>query len=117
MKQRLLVMNGQRIVQTEKEGAWANQKVDKAGALKPGMYNLYMAQQVEKKHVHVGVIVYADNDRVYQKIGKNFVMHARKDFDKVPEIGSAKSIGYSAQGKAVVADEALKHIRADPDSF
>ena len=35
MKQRLLVMNGQRIVQAEQEGAWANQKVDKAGALKP----------------------------------------------------------------------------------
>jgi hypothetical protein len=30
MKQRLLVMNGQRIVQAEQEGAWANQKVDKA---------------------------------------------------------------------------------------
>ena len=49
MKQRLLVMNGQRIVQAEQEGAWANQKVDKAGALKPGMYNLYMAQQADKK--------------------------------------------------------------------
>ena len=36
MKERLLVMNGQRIVQAEKDGAWTNQKVDKAGALKPG---------------------------------------------------------------------------------
>ena len=40
MKQRLLVMNGQRIVQTDQCRAWANQKVDKAGALKPGIsYN------------------------------------------------------------------------------
>ena len=37
MKQRLLVMNGQRIVQAEQGGAWTNEKVDKAGALKPGM--------------------------------------------------------------------------------
>mgnify|MGYP006389897645 CR=1 FL=1 len=35
MKQRLLVMNGQRIVQAEQGGAWTNEKVDKAGALKP----------------------------------------------------------------------------------
>jgi hypothetical protein len=31
MKQRLLVMNGQRLVQIEKEGQWATDKVDKAG--------------------------------------------------------------------------------------
>ena len=47
MKERLLVMNGQRIVQAEKDGAWTNQKVDKAGALKPGIYNLYTAQAAE----------------------------------------------------------------------
>lgn len=70
MKQRLLVMNGQRIVQTEQEGAWANQKVDKAGALKPGIYNLYMAQQADKKQTHDGVIVHADNNQVYQQVGK-----------------------------------------------
>ena len=58
-----------------------------------------------------GVIVHADNNQVYQQIGKNFVMHARSDFDKVPEIGSAKSISYNAQGKAAVAAEAPKLTR------
>ena len=47
MKERLLVMNGQRIVQAEKDGAWTNQKVDKAGALKPGIYNLYTARVMD----------------------------------------------------------------------
>ena len=107
MKQRLLVMNGQRIVQAEQEGAWANQKVDKAGALKPGMYNLYMAQQADKKQTHDGVIVHADNNQVYQQIGKNFVMHARSDFDKVPEIGSNSSIKYDGD-KAQVAPSSIK---------
>ncbi|MGK9145814.1 conjugal transfer protein TraO [Xanthomonas euvesicatoria] len=111
MKERLLVMNGQRIVQAEKEGAWANQKVDKAGALKPGIYNLYTAQAADKKQSHAGVIVHADSTNVYQQIGKNFVMHARSDFDKVPEIGSAKSISYNAQGKAAVAAEAPRLTR------
>jgi hypothetical protein len=31
MKQRLLVMNGQKIVQHEQEGRWQNDKVEKAG--------------------------------------------------------------------------------------
>jgi len=52
-----------------------------------------------------------DNNNVYQQIGKNFVMHARSDFGKVPEIGSAKSITYDAQGKANVAAEAVKLTR------
>ena len=111
MKERLLVMNGQRIVQAEQDGAWTNQKVDKAGALKPGIYNLYMAQAADKQQTHAGVIVHADATHVYQQTGKHVVRHARADFDKVPEIGSAKSISYDAQGKANVSAEAVKLSR------
>ncbi|EAU7918002.1 IncP plasmid survival protein KfrB [Pseudomonas aeruginosa] len=111
MKHRLLVMNGQRIVQTENEGAWTNQKVDKAGALKPGIYNIYMAQKADKSQRHDGTIVHADSGSIYQQVGKNFVMHARSDFDKVPEIGSAKSINYDASGKAQVSAESVKLSR------
>lgn len=103
MKQRLLVMNGQRILQTEQDGAWANQRVDKAGALRPGIYNLYMAKGVDKSQRHDGVIVYADENKIYQQIGKTFVMHAKSDFDIVNDVGRARSISYDAQGKAVVA--------------
>lgn len=106
MKQRLLVMNGQRIVQGEQEGSWVNQRVDKAGALKPGIYNLFTAQSADKGKQHDGVIVHVDSDTIYQQIGKAFVMHARADFGKVPEIGSARSISYDGQGKAAVAAEA-----------
>lgn len=111
MKQRLLVMNGQRIVQSEQGGAWTNQKVDKAGELKPGIYSLYMAQQADKSQRHEGVIVHADSNSVFQQVGKQFVMHSRSDFDKVPDIGSAKSISYDAQGKANVSAEAVKLSR------
>lgn len=110
-KERLLVMNGQRIVQTEKDGAWTNQKVEKAGALKPGIYNLYIGQAADKKQTYSGVIVHADAEKVYQQTGKNFVQHARADFDKVPEIGAAKSISYNAQGKAAVTAEVQKLVR------
>lgn len=111
MKHRLLVMNGQRIVQTENQGAWTNQKVDKAGALKPGIYNIYMAQKADKSQRHDGSIVHADSGSIYQQVGKNLVMHARSDFDKVPEIGSAKSITYDASGKAQVSAESVKLSR------
>lgn len=112
MKQRLLVMNGQRIVQAEHDGMWKNQKVDKAGALKPGIYNLYTAQQADKTKKHEGLIVQVDSDSVYLQSGKNLVRHERTDFDTVPEIGSATSINYDEQGKAIVEAVILKRSRS-----
>ena len=85
--------------------------MDKAGALKPGIYNLYMAKEADKGQKHDGMIVHSDSRSVYQQIGKNFVMHDRQNFDKVPEVGASKSISYDAQGKAVVAAEAAKLSR------
>ena len=105
-------MNGQRILQAEHAGQWTNQRVDKAGALKPGIYHLYMAQPADKAQRHDGVIVHADNSNVYQQIGTKFVMHSRSDFDKVPELGAAKSITYDTTGKANVAVEVPKLTRS-----
>lgn len=110
MKQRLLVMNGQRIVQHEQGGQWQNDKVEKAGSVKPGIYNLYLASQADKAKLHDGVILYADKDSVYQQVGKNYVKHDREDFDKVPEIGSNSSIKYD-QGKAVISASSTKLSR------
>ena len=108
MKQRLLVMNGQRIVQAQQEGGWKDQKVDKAGELKPGIYNIYLAQQADKSKQHEGAIVHADKSNIFQQIGKNYVVHSKDDFDIVPEIGSVKRISYDENGKAVVSTEANK---------
>ena len=41
MKQRLLVMNGQKLVQSEQGGQWVTSKVEKAGAIKPGLYCVF----------------------------------------------------------------------------
>jgi KfrB protein len=104
MKHRVLVMNGQRIVQAEPApGTWQTEHVDKAGALKPGIYNIYNATAADKAKAHEGVIIHADKQDVYQQIGKQFVKHDRQNFDKVPEIGSAKSISYDQSGRAKVA--------------
>lgn len=105
MRHRVLVMNGQRIVQNEQTpGAWQTEHVDKAGQLKPGIYNIYAATAADKGKAHEGVIVHADKQTIYQQIGKQFVKHERADFDKVPELGSAKSITYDqSTGRAQVA--------------
>ncbi|MFC3658459.1 KfrB domain-containing protein, partial [Xanthomonas hyacinthi] len=88
MKQRLLVMNGQRLVQSEQGGRWATDKVEKAGTIKPGIYNIHLSTKADKSQSHDGVIVHADKDHVYQQVGKHFVQHDRANFDKVPEIGA-----------------------------
>ncbi|GEM_PF-5196009 len=48
MKLRVIVMNGQRIVEIEEDAVWKIQEVGKAGKLRPGIYNLYSSQQVDK---------------------------------------------------------------------
>ena len=107
MKQRLLVMNGQRLVQSEQGGQWNTDKVEKSGSVKPGIYNIYLSSQADKAKANDGVIVHADKDHVYQQVGKNFVMHNREDFDKLPEIGANTSVKYDGS-KAVVTASTIK---------
>lgn len=102
-------MNGQRIVQTEQEGTWINKKVDKAITLKPGIYNLYTAQPVDKGKPSEGVVVHVDQEDIYQQTSKNnFILHSRKDFNLVPDIGISNTISYNDDGKAVVKVGPLK---------
>ncbi len=107
MKQRLLVMNGQRLVQSEQGGQWKTEKVEKAGTLKPGIYNIHLSSQADKAKTQDGVIIYVDREHVYQQVGKSFVKHDRMDFDKGLEIGSPCSVKYEG-GKAVVSALAIK---------
>lgn len=107
MKQRLLVMNGQRLVQSEQGGQWATDKVEKAGTIKPGIYNLYLSIQADKNQSHDGMIVHTDKDHVYQQVGKQFVKHDKENFDKVPETGVNLSVHYDGD-KAHVAASSVK---------
>lgn len=110
MKNRLLVMNGQRIIQHEQGTQWHNDKVEKAGTLKPGIYNIYLATQADKAKSYDGVILHADKSSVFQQVGKSYVKHERKDFDKIPEIGSNINIRYE-QERAIASVSAVKQGR------
>ncbi|MCE0491185.1 conjugal transfer protein TraO [Pantoea sp. Mb-10] len=104
-KQRVLVMNGQRVLQSEEAGKWKNDNVDKAGSIKPGIYPLYLSKGPDKATAYNGAIIHADKESIYQQVGKQIFKHDRQSFDKLPEVGSEKNISYDqASGKALIAD-------------
>ena len=95
MKQRLLVMNGQKLVQNEVDGKWKTVKVTKAPDLKAGIYNIYLAKEAETiNHTYDGLIVHVDKDFFYQKSGSEFIKHPAKYFLKLPEIGKNITVQY-----------------------
>ena len=112
MKQRLLIMNGSRIVQAEAGGEWETQKVEKANGVKPGIYNLYLSSNADKTKSYAGIIIHSDNSNVYQQVGKEMITHNRSDFGKnVPNVGQLKAITYDTQGKAAIADAEVVSLK------
>lgn len=116
MKQRLVVMNGQRIVQSLETGAKSfdqakNVPVGRSGDIKPGVYNLYSALDASKKEQYIGQVIHADKNSIYQKVGINIIRHERSDFDKVPEIASVLTVSYNDQGRAVTSAAPLQQGR------
>lgn len=112
MKQRLLVMNGQRLVQVERDGQWSTEKVEKSAGVKPGIYNIYLAVGADKAKSHDGVILHVDHDHLYQQNGKGFVRHLLADFSKVPDIGTNASVHYktgAAEAAQLTSSPRLKH--------
>ncbi len=78
------------------------------GGVKPGIYNIYTANPVDKTKEHSGIILYADKMTIYQQVGKGqYINHERADFAKLPVTGETKPISYSAEGNAVVSEAAL----------
>ncbi|MDV6344802.1 KfrB domain-containing protein [Nitrosomonas sp. Is37] len=94
MKQRILVMNKQQLVQTLRGTEWKTDKVDKAEDLKAGIYNIYLAVDADKNKTYNGLVVYADKDALYLKTETGFVKYSRDKLDLLPPIGSNVSINY-----------------------
>lgn len=107
MRQRLLVMNGQKLLQSERAGQWQVDKVEKAGAIRPGIYPLSTATLADQASAHIGVVLHADAQFVYQHVGKNVVRHELSHFEQVPPLGASVSIRYE-RGQAVVTAAAVK---------
>lgn len=112
MKQRLLVMNGQKLVQNEVDGKWKTIKVTKASDIKAGIYNIYLAKEAETaSHSYEGLIVHVDKDFFYQKSGGEFIKHPSKYFLKFPEVGKNITVQYdneAAQTNETIPTETRK---------
>lgn len=93
MKTRLVVMNEHRIVQTEHDGEWVNEKIQRAGKnIKAGIYDLYLSQELALDGECKGVIIHADNDYVYQLDGKKIIKYSVTCFDKKITVGSKPTV-------------------------
>jgi len=111
MKQRILVMNGQRIVQSDFDQQWVTSKVDKAGQIKPGIYDISQASPANKENTYSGVVLHADQEYVYQQVGKACIRHSAHDFPKSPSIGTEVAIRYDSQHASAEKIE-LQHKRS-----
>ena len=108
VKQRLVVMNGQCIVQAlGPDNKWHDEKVEKAALRPPGIYNLHAAAAADPGAPSDGVIVYVNAKSVYQQVGKSMVKHALQVFQTAPQIGIAVTISYLG-GKATIAPSQAK---------
>lgn len=96
MKKRLLVMNGQKLVQNDFTGEWKTEKVSKAEGIKPGVYNLYNAVDADQSINNIGEVIHIDKKEnvLYQKNGSQFIKHDLSCFDQIPETGRMMNIKY-----------------------
>lgn len=101
-KERVIVMNGSRLLEKEdSQKQWKVEKVEQAGALRAGIYNIYNAQEASGDKSTEGIIVHSDKDFVYQMEAKNkFIKHSSKSFESKPVVGTNVSIEYTNKGIA-----------------
>ncbi|MBK1718082.1 KfrB domain-containing protein [Thiocystis violacea] len=111
---RLLVMNGQRVLQRQVGTAWTNLSVHKAGDIQAGFYNLWSANRPAPGQRYEGAILHAEGDKLYQQVGRNVVVHDLQAFAglRPPPIGTLKTVSYDAKGVATVSDDIVKLSRS-----
>ncbi|GKS70529.1 hypothetical protein W03_25330 [Nitrosomonas sp. PY1] len=104
MKRRLLVMNGQKILQNFNDNEWKTAGLIKKAeeGIKPGIYNIYLAKMAETNNkAYEGLILYIDKQEglVYQQVNKDFISHRLESFSSPPSIGKNVSIQYDNHEK------------------
>lgn len=111
-KLRMIVMNGQRIIQALANNEWETtgtiKKVEEG--IKPGIYNIYLAQKPEDKKQYEGKILYVDkeNEVFYQQTGKDFIMHQLNLVSGKPVAGKDVVIEYEGEKTNFTQTDALK---------
>lgn len=111
-KLRMIVMNGQKIIQALVNNEWETtgtiKKVEEG--IKPGIYNIYLAKTPEDKKQYEGKILYVDkeNEVFYQQTGKDFIVHQLIAIEGKPVAGKDMVIEYDGEKADLSQADALK---------
>ncbi len=114
-KLRMIVMNGQKILQTQNNNEWETtgtiKKVDEG--IKPGVYNIYLATAPVDKNQYQGQIIYIDKDNsvFYQQVKKDFIVHQLNAVDGKPVAGKDVAITYDGEKATLTLMDTLKNKR------
>ncbi len=114
-KQRIIVMNGQKILQALVNDVWETTGTIKKAeeGIKPGIYNIYLAKAPSDKDQYEGKILYIDKDNAvfYQQINKGFIVHKLNAVDGKPVAGRDVAIKYDGEKAQFSQTDVLKKKR------
>ncbi len=114
-KLRMIVMNGQKILQTQNNNQWETfgtiKKVDEG--IGPGIYNIYLAKTPVDKNQYEGQIIHIDKENAvfYQQVNKDFIVHQLNAVDNKPIAGKNVAIQYDEEKATLTLMDTLKNKR------
>ena len=115
-KQRIIVMNGQKILQTQNNNEWETTGAIKKAeeGIRPGVYNIYLAKEPSDKNEYEGKILLVDKENgvFYQQTKKDFIVHQLKAVDVKPVAGKDVVVRYDGEKAVLSQMDALKNKRA-----
>jgi len=112
----MIVMNGQKILQTQNNNEWETtgtiKKVEEG--IKPGVYNIYLATAPADKNQYQGQIIYIDKENAifYQQVNKNYIVHELSAVDGKPVAGKDVVITYDGEKATLTLIDTLKNKRS-----
>ena len=111
-KQRIIVMNGQKILQTQNNNEWETTGAIKKAeeGIKPGIYNIYLAKEPCDKNQYEGQILIIDKDNgiFYQQVRKDFIVHQLNAVDSKPIAGKDVVVRYDGERVTLTQMDAIK---------
>ena len=114
-KKRLIVMNGQKILQTLANDEWETAGTIKKAeeGIKPGIYNIYLAKVASANTQYQGKILHIDKENAifYQQIKKDYIVHQLNNVDGKPVAGKDVAITYDGEKATLTLIDALKNKR------
>ncbi len=114
-KKRLIVMNGQKILQTLANDEWETAGTIKKAeeGIKPGIYNIYLAKVASANTQYQGKILHIDKENAifYQQIKKDYIVHQLNNVDGKPVAGKDAAITYDGEKATLTLIDALKNKR------